>query len=780
MQVESLITKEEDVQRISLIATLKSPATHGMTKHLERLLPTQLEKGPERDDQKRHMATRPLPLAWMAKQSAFKTPLLDSTVLPQSDSRKITPRHDTDAPNALVMKRTMNVPRGKEVVDVVVDPVLSKHLRAHQREGVQFMYECVMGMRPYSGEGTILADEMGLGKTLQVIALLWTLMKQNPVHGEQPVVKKALIVAPVTLIKNWRKEIRKWLGSERIGVLVVEDSKTRITDFTMGKSYNIMIVGYEKLRTIAPELRKAASGIDIVIADEGHRLKTAANKSAQAIKAFATTRRIILTGTPMQNELSEFYFMVDFVNPGLLGKYNTFKKEFETPIMKSRQPEATALEKEKGQARSEELKKLTSLFIIRRSAELLDKYLPPKAEYVLFCRPTSTQSSVYRSILKSSAFVAAMKAPETTLQLITILRKVCSSPSLVSTGDETGDGQTLSSSIVASIPHPLLKSAGASGKLQVLDSLLYHIRMTTKEKVVIVSHWTATLEVIGNLLSSLDYPFLRLDGSTPQSKRQELVEKFNRTDASTSFAFLLSAKAGGVGLNLVGASRLILFDNDWNPSTDIQAMARIHRDGQRRPCRIYRLLTQGTLDEKIFQRQATKLSLSDSVVDGKVSFSSFTYEELRDLFRLDESNECQTHDLLGCLCNGHGSFKPVAIAVSPTESGNDEDVVNLNPSIQLSQKAFVEESNEHKNLESRADIAKMGVTDGQSMLSLMQYRHFDTKSLVPQRTKVDKANIQNVDAEADIGEALLDDEVLMSVLKDTENRVNFVFAKGAV
>ncbi|MCJ1486359.1 helicase, partial [Schaereria dolodes] len=306
----------------------------------------------------------------IASQSQWKNPVLASTILPKTDSARPSPRHDPNTPGAIIMKQPTSLPKGKQVVDVVVDPILSKHLRDHQREGVKFMYECVMGMRDFNGQGAILADEMGLGKTLQTIALLWTLLKQNPIHEEAPVIKKALIVCPVTLINNWRKEIRKWLGNERVGVYVADNTKTRLTDFTMGKSYSIMIIGYEKLRTVQEELKKG-SGIDIVIADEGHRLKTAQNKSAQAIKSLNTLRRVILSGTPIQNDLSEFFMMVDFVNPGLLGSFKTFTKEFEVPIVKSRQPNAFQKDVEKGEARNDELAALTAMFILRRTADIL-------------------------------------------------------------------------------------------------------------------------------------------------------------------------------------------------------------------------------------------------------------------------------------------------------------------------------------------------------------------------------------------------------------------------
>lgn len=230
----------------------------------------------------------------------FKNPVLDKSSLPQVQHTETpVPRHNPNAEGAVVMKRPTDIPRNKQVVDVVVDPFLSLQLRDHQKEGVKFMYECVMGMRPESGVGAILADEMGLGKTLQVITLLWTLFKQNPIWGNKPVIKKALIVCPATLIKNWRQEIHKWMGPDRLGVYICEDPKSRLSVFAKSPVLHIMVIGYEKLRIVQEDLRKH-DNIDIVIADEGHRLKTAKNKAAEAIKSLKTERRIILSGTPLQ------------------------------------------------------------------------------------------------------------------------------------------------------------------------------------------------------------------------------------------------------------------------------------------------------------------------------------------------------------------------------------------------------------------------------------------------------------------------------------------------
>jgi DNA repair and recombination protein RAD54B len=698
------------------------------------------------------------------RKQQFKTPLLSNTVLPQRNPSIPTARHDPNAPNALVMKRPTTVPKGKQVVDVVVDPVLSKHLRDHQREGVKFLYECVMGMRS-EGEGAIMADEMGLGKTLQTITLLWTLLKQNPIHDSPPAITKALIVCPAGLVDNWKREFRKWLGNERIGVYVADAKNKKIANFTMGKAYNILIIGYEMLRTVQEELKKGA-GVDIVIADEGHRLKTANNKSMQAIQSLNTERRIILSGTPLQNDLGEFYTAIDFVNPGLLGQRSAFKRAFEVPILRSRQPDASESELEKGEARWQELVSLTSKFMIRRTADVLSKYLPPKTEHIVFCRPTKAQAEAYRSILSSPLFTAAYGNMDMALQLITILKKVCNSPSLLkSKKDADGKESEMIESLLPLIPPHILNSHASSTKLRLLDSLLHRLYTTTEEKIVIVSNYTMTLDMIERLLTSLSYTYLRLDGSTPASKRQGLVEKFNKTTKTANFAFLLSAKSGGVGLNLIGASRIVLFDIDWNPATDLQAMARIHRDGQKLPCKVYRFLVQGGLDEKIYQRQVMKMGLANAVVDNKQSASSFSRDELRDLFRLDDRETCQTHDLLGCTCDCKGAPET---ELEELNNGEEDDVSDsdddkpLLPGLKKASEVNIEEQEAELERRRKAKMPKLRM--------LMEYRHIDTKHF-------------RASEESEVGMEELavsvDDDVFLETLKQSGSNVGFLLTKSS-
>ena len=752
-------------------------------------------------------------------KNAYKPPSLGNTVVPRAPIPEPIARHDPNAPGAIVMKRPTTVPPGKRIVDVVVDPLVGVHLREHQKEGIRFLYECVMGMKSFNGEGAILADAMGLGKTLQTIALLWTLMKQNPVYEDPPVVRKALIVCPVTLISNWRKEFHKWLGNRGVGVFVLDDKRNRLTDFTKGRAYNVMIVGYEKLRSLQNDLAKG-TGVDIIIADEGHRLKTLQNKSGQAIQSMNTAKRVILSGTPIQNDLREFFAAVDLVNPGVLGSFKTFVKDFEGPIVRSRQPEATKKDIEKGESRYKELRAVTSMFILRRTADVLAKYLPPKTEYVLFCRPTPTQANIYRHVLASPMFQYAIGNSESALQLITILKKLCNSPSLLSSNvGNNGDnrsGETASSNglsaLLASLPPKLLRhfTPSSSAKIRVLDELLHHLHTSTTEKIVLVSNYTSTLNLFATLLSSLSLPFLRLDGTVPVSKRQSLVDEFNRSPSARCFAFLLSAKAGGTGLNLFAASRLVLFDVDWNPATDLQAIARIHRDGQTRNCRIYRFLLKGSLEEKIWQRQVTKIGLADSVMSNPLKNSDdynhtkkkknndnntvaqFSREELKDLFRLDEESKCQTHDLLGCDCAGHGGIPTVAdsdnghssIAADSEDEPSDES--SIDEPLPMLIKAS--ELNGRRNDGGGDDDNDDGKspTGNSKMLhkrkskmqqSLSQYTHIDPSLL--SATGDGDENCKTTST-VDVQRELDDDHALLPLLRDVDNQVDFIFKTRSI
>ncbi|KZT04627.1 uncharacterized protein LAESUDRAFT_727800 [Laetiporus sulphureus 93-53] len=607
------------------------------------------------------------------------------------------PLHDPSAEGAVVMKAptkehiAKHNRRNLPVVDVVIDPIVARRARPHQIEGVKFMYECVMGLRKHEGNGCILADEMGMGKTLQTIALCWTLLKQNPYTGAGPVVGKILIACPVTLINNWKSEFHKWLGKDRVGIFVGDKGKGNIKHFMNSRAHQVLVIGYERLRTVIKDLAYCNPPIGLIICDEGHRLKSANNKTSTMFEALRTPRRIILSGTPIQNDLGEFHAMADFCNPGLLDDYNTFRRVYEVPILKSRAPGCSAKETELGEARSAQLSTIARSFVLRRDATILKKYLPPKYEYVVFVTPTKLQLSIFNKILSADKLDNLVRnSTAESLALINILTKISNSPILLkatldqakSRADQGSDiikKNAIEEAVMLLPERARVDDVSLSGKLTALANLLGALREQTEEKCIIVSHYTSTLNIVEAFCQKKRYTYHRLDGQTPAQKRQEYVNEFNKASQAKRFLFLLSSKAGGVGLNLIGASRLCLIDSDWNPSHDLQSMARIHRDGQKRPVFIYRFLTAGAIDEKIYQRQVTKLGLSASLMGNGTSDSksdSFTRKDLRDIFTIYPHTPCHTHDLLECPCElSEGMSRPLDadLAEQLAEDEDEED-----------------------------------------------------------------------------------------------------------
>lgn len=471
---------------------------------------------------------------------------------PPIDSR---PSIDSYGPDALIMKRPSHElvnqlnPKQLPMTDVVVDHELSSKLRPHQKEGVKFMYECVMGMKGHKGQGCILADEMGLGKTLQVITLIWTMLKQNVTKNQGPLLEKVMIVCPVSLVHNWRKEFNKWIGQNKVGIFVGDKDVTEIKKFQQSRIHQILIIGYEKLRSSVDVLKYCQPPIGLIVCDEGHRLKSANNKTTKIFESFKTRKRIILSGTPIQNDLGEYYCMTDFCNPGLLDSYTDFKKKYEIPIVKSRAPNCLKHEMEIGRQRQDALTKLNNQFVLRRTANVLENVLPPKTEYVVFIAPTILQLKVYKKIIKSSAVSKILNGSAPHFSLINLLKQICNSPGLIlnainnnSSHDQFKNSKYTDNDEVINNNDFEIESTrelfgsnlnpydfSLSGKLKLLGQLLQKLKKETDEKIVIVSSYTKTLDLFENHCRIMKYKFARLDGSTPQTRRQEIVDGFNRS-----------------------------------------------------------------------------------------------------------------------------------------------------------------------------------------------------------------------------------------------------------
>ena len=648
--------------------------------------------------------------------------------------REVGPLPSENPPaGAFVLSRAGDVFPGVPAAraHVAVDAFLADALRPHQREGVRFMYEAVCGLRrdAHTGVphfGCLLAHEMGMGKTLQVIALLWTLLKQGP--SGSPAARKAVVVCPASLVRNWGAEFRKWLGSARLEPLLVEsgagekgkDAKTLFEDWALPqqKRWRVLVTSFETLRAHAETVASATGGVDLLVCDEAHRLKNAKGdtQTVAALRKLRCKKRVLLSGTPVQNDLGEFFAVFDFACPGVLGDLAQFRKVFAAPVERSRDKNASGEERALGAARGEELGRMTSPFVHRASALEVNRHrLPPKTEYVVFCRLAETQASMYAAYLRECSRTvfgggAGGVAP---LQALQNLQRLCTSATLLMRGTHAGDDgelltrdggedappvkkpatlpldeatrERLASRLPSGHPDPRDGSVPAhhramSGKLAVLMSLLASLKKNNPtsgksgregDRAVVVSGWTSTLDVIAAACAAAGVAKVsRLDGSVPPHRRQALVDAFNAGRGGD--VFLLSTKAGGVGLNLVGANRLVLFDSDWNPANDLQALARVWREGQRKPVTIYRLLSTGTVEERVFQRQILKGAVANAVgyvsasadassgdgsrdPSGRVAGTSpsgggnpnaFSKEELRDLFTFDPGATCDTAETL--------------------------------------------------------------------------------------------------------------------------------------
>jgi SNF2 family DNA or RNA helicase len=417
-----------------------------------------------------------------------------------------------------------------------------------------------------------------------------------------------------------------------------EEGLQQIRSFCSGMKHQqlnqlgqVLIVSYDVFRLNTDQFRTLPKTVGLLVVDEGHRLKnTAGSQTLSALEALPADARLCITATPIQNNLSEFYNLANFVCPGILGELTNFRRDYERPITCANSKSASRVERELGVQRSAAMESIVETFMLRRlQSDVLKQLLPPRTEALLFCQPSTFQGTLYQQCTSASTV-----SPTDCLQVLTALRKICTHPELHCPNQNSRGG------------------VNESGKLQVLDALLATIRENAPlDKVVIVSNFTSALSLVETIiLQPRGYSFLRLDGQTEVQQRQTIVDSFNRTTSASSFCFLLSSKAGGCGINLVGANRLIMLDPSWNPADDVQAMGRVYRQGQTKPCTLYRLFTAGTVEEVIYQRQSQKGNLATVTVNGSKSQRGkgiFSAEEIADCFSLKQGCPCDSKSKLG-------------------------------------------------------------------------------------------------------------------------------------
>eukprot|EP00930_Biecheleria_cincta_P069306 TRINITY_DN5705_c0_g1_i1.p1 TRINITY_DN5705_c0_g1~~TRINITY_DN5705_c0_g1_i1.p1 ORF type:complete len:1050 (+),score=202.84 TRINITY_DN5705_c0_g1_i1:50-3151(+) len=538
-----------------------------------------------------------------------------------------------------------------------LEPLLASKLRPHQEEGVKFLFRHLQ-----AGKGCILADSMGLGKTLQALCATWTALSQ-PFH--RPLCRRAAIVCPSSLCGNWAAEAAKWLGQLRVKAAVVQGGSSAAAVVStirgwLGSSSSrpdgrLLIISYDQLRMHASSV---SAEVDLLVCDEGHRLKNASASTTKVLSSLKCQKRLLLTGTPLQNNLDEFHCCCSFVQPDLLPPLPAFQLVFKKPIDRAQDSSASADEVALGNARSAELSRLTGTMLLRRGPEILDSLLPPRTELLLTATLAPPAAKAYRTICN-------MRAPELAgrystsstsgssamqLELLSLLRQLCNDaedlrqrglaaasgtlptanakvaePAMQEDDDNVDEvvpAPPAPSTKVLQLVHQAFTSSGANsllegatGKLRLLEALLVWIGQEyPNDGVVVVSSFMKSIRRCEEIASRLGFAITKLMGATPASQRSSLVDAFNRQDGKR--AFLLSARAGGVGLNIIGANRLIMLEPDWNPAVDLQAMGRVWRQGQTKHVYIYRLATHGSVEEKILRRQSWKQGLANQTLEG--------------------------------------------------------------------------------------------------------------------------------------------------------------------
>ena len=471
--------------------------------------------------------------------------------------------------------------------------LLNANLREYQKIGVQWLQ-----MLDFYGLGGILADDMGLGKTVQILCVICSYLEKNKENS-----KPIMVVCPSSLCLNWQNEIEKFTTGVTSQVIhgSLEARKKQIENI---KNYNIVITSYELLKRDIDEYKKSETQFKFIIADEAQYIKNNNTQNAKAIKNINAETRYALTGTPIENSLSELWSIFDFIMPGYLFGYRKFKEMYETPIVRDADEYAT-----------NKLKKLIEPFVLRRTKKEVLTDLPDKMITILNSQMTDEQQDIYLSYLARAKKDVMEEIKENGIEksqikilaLLTRLRQICCHPSLF-----------------------IENYKGESGKLNQCIEIIKDA-IQSGHKILLFSGYTAMFDIIEKELKKEKIEYLKLTGQTKVSDRVNLVDEFNNSPDKK--LFLISLKAGGTGLNLVGADMVIHYDPWWNLSAENQATDRTYRIGQKRNVQVYKLITKNSIEEKIYELQKRKESLIDSMISTNQTFiNKLSKEEIMNLF----------------------------------------------------------------------------------------------------------------------------------------------------
>ncbi|SCV05451.1 LANO_0H07778g1_1 [Lachancea nothofagi CBS 11611] len=510
----------------------------------------------------------------------------------------------------------------KEKVEKQPSMLIGGTLKEYQIKGLEWMVSL------YNNHlNGILADEMGLGKTIQSISLITYLRETKNEPGP------FLVIVPLSTITNWTLEFEKWAPT--LSTIIYKGTpnqrKSMQHQIRFG-NFEVLLTTYEYI--IKDRSLLAKHDWSHMIIDEGHRMKNAQSKLSFTLTRYYKTRnRLILTGTPLQNNLPELWALLNFVLPKIFNSAKTFDEWFNTPFANTGGQEKLELTEEETLLVIRRLHKVLRPFLLRRLKKEVEKDLPDKVEKVIKCKLSGLQQQLYEQMLKHNAlFVGAGTEGATKGGIkglnnkIMQLRKICNHPFVF---DEVEGiiNPTRSNS-------PLLYRV--AGKFELLDRILPKFK-ATGHRILMFFQMTQVMDIMEDFLRMRDFKYLRLDGATKTEDRTGMLKDFNAPD-SEYFCFLLSTRAGGLGLNLQTADTVIIFDTDWNPHQDLQAQDRAHRIGQKNEVRILRLITTDSVEEVILERALKKLDIDGKVIQaGKFDNKSTAEEQEAFLRRLLEN-----------------------------------------------------------------------------------------------------------------------------------------------
>ncbi|KAF8392449.1 hypothetical protein HHK36_022791 [Tetracentron sinense] len=478
-------------------------------------------------------------------------------------------------------------------------------LRPYQLEGLQWMLSLFN-----NNLNGILADEMGLGKTIQTIALIAYLVENKGITGPH------LIVAPKAVLPNWANEFSTWAPSI-VAVLYdgrLDERKVMREEYSSEGKFNVMITHYDLIMRDKAFLKKI--NWYYMIVDEGHRLKNHECALARTlVSGYRIRRRLLLTGTPIQNNLQELWALLNFLLPSIFNSVNNFEEWFNAPFADRCDVSITD---------EEELLIIRRLhhvirpFILRRKKDEVEKYLPGKTQVILKCDLSAWQKVYYQQVMDvGKVGLDTGSGKSKSLQNLTMqLRKCCNHPYLF-----VGEYNMWRKEEIIR----------ASGKFELLDRLLPKLHRTG-HRVLLFSQMTRLINILEIYLQLHDFKYVRLDGSTKTEERGTLLKQFNAPD-SPFFMFLLSTRAGGLGLNLQTADTVIIFDSDWNPQMDQQAEDRAHRIGQKKEVRVFVLVSVGSIEEVILERAKQKMGIDAKVIQAGLFNTTSTAQDRREMLQ---------------------------------------------------------------------------------------------------------------------------------------------------